>query len=38
MGFANTALRIGHMGDIRIADVELTLTTLREALAEVRAG
>ena len=37
-GFASSAMRIGHMGDIRLADVDLTLAALGEALAEVRAG
>jgi aspartate aminotransferase-like enzyme len=30
--FVDTAFRIGHMGDIRLADVERTLTALRESL------
>jgi aspartate aminotransferase-like enzyme len=34
--FADTAIRIGHMGDIRMADVERTLVALGEALAEAR--
>jgi aspartate aminotransferase-like enzyme len=32
--FAETAMRIGHMGDIRLADVERTLGALTDALRE----
>jgi aspartate aminotransferase-like enzyme len=31
--YVETAFRIGHMGDIRMADVERTLAALREVLA-----
>jgi serine---pyruvate transaminase len=34
--FKDTAFRIGHMGDIRLADVERTMTALAETLAELR--
>jgi aspartate aminotransferase-like enzyme len=34
--YRDTAFRIGHMGDIRLADVERTLTALAETLAELR--
>jgi aspartate aminotransferase-like enzyme len=34
--YQDTAFRIGHMGDIRLADVERTLTALAETLAELR--
>jgi aspartate aminotransferase-like enzyme len=34
--YKDTAFRIGHMGDIRLADVERTLTALAETLAELR--
>jgi aspartate aminotransferase-like enzyme len=34
--YKETAFRIGHMGDIRLADVERTLTALAETLAEIR--
>lgn len=34
--YGATAFRIGHMGDIRLDDVERTLAALAEALAEVR--
>src|SRR6185312_3368805 len=33
--YKDTAFRIGHMGDIRPADVERTLTALAETLAEL---
>lgn len=33
--FENTAFRIGHMGDIRPADVERTLAALAEVLSEL---
>ena len=36
--YGATAFRIGHMGDIRVDDVERTLAALAEALVEVRAG
>lgn len=36
--FESTGFRIGHMGDIRPADVLATLAALREALVEVRAS
>ncbi|HEX3866494.1 MAG TPA: alanine--glyoxylate aminotransferase family protein [Gemmatimonadaceae bacterium] len=32
--FETTAIRIGHMGDIRVSDVDLTLEALGEALRE----
>jgi aspartate aminotransferase-like enzyme len=35
-GYADTAFRIGHMGDIRLPDVERTLAALAETLAEPR--
>jgi aspartate aminotransferase-like enzyme len=31
--FVEAGFRIGHMGDIRIADVDRTLLALREVLA-----
>jgi aspartate aminotransferase-like enzyme len=34
--FVDSAFRIGHMGDIRMADVERTLAALREVLGEMR--
>jgi aspartate aminotransferase-like enzyme len=34
--FVDSAFRIGHMGDIRMADVERTLTALGEVLGEMR--
>jgi aspartate aminotransferase-like enzyme len=34
--YKETAFRIGHMGDIRMADVERTLTALSETLAELK--
>jgi aspartate aminotransferase-like enzyme len=34
--YKETAFRIGHMGDIRMADVERTLTALAETLAELK--
>jgi aspartate aminotransferase-like enzyme len=34
--YKDSAFRIGHMGDIRLADVERTLTALAETLAELR--
>ena len=34
--YSATAFRIGHMGDIRVADVERTLAALAETLAELR--
>jgi aspartate aminotransferase-like enzyme len=36
--YKDTAFRIGHMGDIRIADVERTLAALAETLAELGAA
>jgi serine---pyruvate transaminase len=33
--YESTGVRIGHMGDIRVADVERTLGALREALDEI---
>jgi aspartate aminotransferase-like enzyme len=36
--YKDSAFRIGHMGDIRPADVERTLTALAETLAELRAA
>jgi aspartate aminotransferase-like enzyme len=33
--YKETAFRIGHMGDIRLADVERTLAALAETLAEL---
>jgi len=36
--YKDTAFRIGHMGDIRPADVERTLTALAETLAEIGAA
>lgn len=33
--YKDTAFRIGHMGDIRMADVERTLAALAETLAEI---
>lgn len=33
-----SGMRIGHMGDIRLADVARTLTALAEVVAEVRGG
>ena len=33
-GYASTCFRIGHMGDIRPEDVEITLDALRQILAE----
>jgi aspartate aminotransferase-like enzyme len=35
--YKETAFRIGHMGDIRLADVERTLAALAETLAELGA-
>jgi aspartate aminotransferase-like enzyme len=34
--YVHTAFRIGHMGDIRMADVDRTLVALRESLAAIR--
>jgi aspartate aminotransferase-like enzyme len=34
--YKDSAFRIGHMGDIRMADVERTLAALAETLAELR--
>jgi len=34
--YRDSSFRIGHMGDIRLADVERTLTALAETLAELR--
>lgn len=34
--YKDTAFRIGHMGDIRLADVDRTLAALAETLAEIR--
>ncbi len=34
--FKEHSFRIGHMGDIRVADVELTLAALADTLAELR--
>ena len=34
--YRDTAFRIGHMGDIRLADVDRTLAALAETLAEIR--
>ena len=36
--FETVGFRIGHMGDIRMADVERTLNALRESLDETRSG
>ncbi len=36
--FESTGFRIGHMGDIRMADVERTLDALRHSLDELRAN
>ncbi len=36
--YAPTGFRIGHMGDIRLADVERTLSAAKEALGESLAG
>jgi aspartate aminotransferase-like enzyme len=36
--FETLGFRIGHMGDIRVADVERTLDALRHSLDEVRAS
>jgi aspartate aminotransferase-like enzyme len=36
--YVANAFRIGHMGDIRVADVERTLLAVREAIAEARAA
>ena len=36
--FESVGFRIGHMGDIRLADVERTLQALRESLDDVRIG
>ena len=36
--FQPTGFRIGHMGDIRLADVERMLTVLRDVLASLRAN
>jgi alanine-glyoxylate transaminase/serine-glyoxylate transaminase/serine-pyruvate transaminase len=36
--FEPSSFRIGHMGDIRMADVDRTLAALADALVEVRAG
>ena len=35
--FENAGFRIGHMGDIRIADVDRTLDAVKAALNEMRA-
>ncbi len=35
--YETTGFRIGHMGDIRLADVERTLVALASALAALRA-
>jgi aspartate aminotransferase-like enzyme len=32
--YAGSGFRIGHMGDIRMADVECTLGAIRDALRE----
>lgn len=34
--YKESAFRIGHMGDIRLADVERTMTALAETLEEIR--
>lgn len=34
--YKDTAFRIGHMGDIRLADVDRTIAALAETLAEIR--
>jgi aspartate aminotransferase-like enzyme len=34
--YKDSSFRIGHMGDIRVADVERTLAALAETLAEIR--
>lgn len=34
--YKESAFRIGHMGDIRVADVERTMTALAETLEEIR--
>jgi aspartate aminotransferase-like enzyme len=34
--YANSAIRIGHMGDIRVSDVERTCDALEAVLAEAR--
>ena len=36
--YKDTSFRIGHMGDIRVADVDRTLTALAETLAELAAA
>ena len=36
--YGDTAFRIGHMGDIRMADVERTLASLGETLDEIGRG
>ncbi|HYT73361.1 MAG TPA: hypothetical protein VEL79_01315, partial [Vicinamibacterales bacterium] len=36
--YAGTAFRIGHMGDIRIEDVERTLAALKDVLIHVTSG
>jgi alanine-glyoxylate transaminase/serine-glyoxylate transaminase/serine-pyruvate transaminase len=34
--YKDSSFRIGHMGDIRLADVDRTLTALAETLAELK--
>jgi aspartate aminotransferase-like enzyme len=36
--YKETSFRIGHMGDIRVADVDRTLTALAETLEELKAA
>ena len=36
--YKDTAFRIGHMGDIRMDDLNRTLTALSESLEELRAA
>ena len=36
--YQSTGFRIGHMGDIRVADVERTIAAVGEALAEVQSA
>jgi serine---pyruvate transaminase len=36
--YKDSSFRIGHMGDIRVADVDRTLTALAETLAELNAA
>jgi aspartate aminotransferase-like enzyme len=34
--YKDSSFRIGHMGDIRVADVERTIAALTDTLAELR--